>query len=66
MSHNGKVFQTFPLSVGNDTSAAGSKVAVNIQWEASDAQYLGKNSARLVVRVAGQEFSSSTDFTLTQ
>lgn len=65
MSHNGKVFQSFPVSVGNDTSAAGSKVAVNVQWEASDAKYLGKNSARLVVKVAGQEFSSSTDFTLT-
>jgi hypothetical protein len=65
MSHNGKVFQTFPVSVGNDTSAPGSKVAVNVQWEGSDAKYLGKNSARLVVKVAGQEFSSSTDFTLT-
>ena len=61
-----RVVQTFPLQVGHDDVSRASVFFQNVQWEKSDAKYLGKNTARFIVKIGSAEFTSTGEFTLTQ
>ena len=64
--NDGKVVQTLPLQVGTDFDGYATVFFVNLQWEPSDANYLGKNSVKFIVKIGSFEFTSSGEFTLTQ
>jgi hypothetical protein len=38
----------------------------DVQWEQSDAKYLGKNTAKFIVQIGSAAFTSTGDFTLTE
>lgn len=63
--HDGKVVQTFPVKFGIDDAMQGSIAYAAPRWNASDAMYAGKNTAKMMLKIGGAEFSTSTDFTLT-
>jgi hypothetical protein len=64
--NGGKVVQKFPLQVGFDVVTKATVFYIYVQWEQSDTKYLGKNTARFVVKIGSQEFISTGEFTLTQ
>jgi hypothetical protein len=64
--HGGKAVQTFPLQVGVDNVARATVLYVSVQFEPSDKQYVGLNTAQFVVRIGSGEFESTGEFTLTQ
>ena len=64
--HNGKVYSTIPLLVGNDPETQASKFYVNVDWGSRYAQYVGKNTAKFVVKIGNSQFTSTADFNLTQ
>jgi hypothetical protein len=63
--HGGKVVQTFPLEVGVNKVTRATVFYADVQWEQSDTKYLGANTAKFVVRIGSQEFTSTGEFTLT-
>jgi hypothetical protein len=63
--HDGKIVQTFPLKVGHDVASGANAFYLDIQWEQSDSQYLGKNTVRFVVKIGSAEFTSVGEFALT-
>jgi hypothetical protein len=63
--NGGKVVETYPLNVGLDKASLANALYIYVQWEPSDAKYLGKNTARFVVKLGSTEFTSTGDFTLT-
>lgn len=64
--NDGKVVQTFPLIVGKDSVSKANMLSVGVQWEPSDTKYLGKNTAKFIVKIGSSEFTSTGEFTLTQ
>jgi hypothetical protein len=64
--HGGRVVQTFPMKFGVEDDNQASVCYVNVQWEARDAALVGKNTARFVVKINGQQFTSTADFVLQQ
>ena len=62
----GKVVQTFPLKTSTDQVSKATVFYADVQWDQSDTKYLGKNTARFVVKIGSQEFTSTGEFTLTQ
>ena len=63
--HDGKIVKTFPVKFGIDAANQGSIAYVPVRWDPEDAKYAGENTARMVLKIAGAEYTSSTDFTLT-
>ena len=64
--HYGKIVRTFPLKVGHDVASGASTFFLDIQWEPSDSQYLGKNTVKFIVKIGSAEFTSEGESTLTQ
>lgn len=64
--HDGKIVRTFPLKVGHDVASGANAFYLDIQWEPSDAKYLGKNTLKFIVTIGSAEFTSDGEFTLTQ
>lgn len=64
--NGGKVVQRFPLEVGVNKVTRATVFYADVQWEQSDTKYLGKNTARFVVKIGSQEYTSTGEFTLTQ
>jgi hypothetical protein len=64
--NRGKVVQTFPLQAGINEVSKATVFYADVLWEQSDTKYLGKNTARFVVKIGPQEFTSTGEFTLTQ
>jgi hypothetical protein len=64
--HHGKIVRTFPLKVGHDVASGASAFYLDIQWDQSDSQYLGKNTGKFIVTIGSAEFTSDGEFTLTQ
>jgi hypothetical protein len=64
--HDGKIVRTFPLKVGPDVASGANAFYLDIQWEPSDAKYLGKNTVKFTVTIGSAEFTSDGEFTLTQ
>jgi hypothetical protein len=64
--NGGKVVQTFPLKISVDGVTKATVLYVDVQWDQSDTKYLGKNTARFVVNIGSQEFTSTGEFTLTK
>ena len=63
--HDGKIVRTFPLKVGHDVGSGANAFFLDIQWEPSDSQYLGKNTVKFIVTIGSAEFRSDGEFTLT-
>ena len=63
--HDGKIVRTFPLKVGHDVGSGANAFFLDIQWEQSDSQYLGKNTVKFIVTIGSAEFRSDGEFTLT-
>jgi hypothetical protein len=64
--HDGKIVQTFPLKVGHDVASGANTFFLDVQWEPTDAKYLGKNTVKFIVKIGSTEFTSDGGFTLTQ
>jgi hypothetical protein len=60
----GKVVQTFPLQVTSNPSSGATVLYHDVQWEQSDSNYLGKNTAKFIVQIGSVEFTSTGEFTL--
>jgi hypothetical protein len=60
------VVRTFPLRLDKDRISGATVLYVDVQWEQSDAKYLGKNTAKFVVQIGSAAFTSTGDFTLTE
>jgi hypothetical protein len=65
INNGGKIAQTFPLIVGHDEVSRATTLYVNLQWDQSDTKYLGKNTAKFVVKIGATQFTSTGEFTLT-
>lgn len=63
--HNGKTVRTIPVKLGIDKAMQASIVYAPVQWTPADAQYAGKNTAKMILKINGKEYITSTDFTLT-
>lgn len=63
--HNGKVVRTVPVKFGIDKNMQSSIAYAPVQWTPADAQYAGKDTATMVLKIDGKEYTASTDFTLT-
>ncbi|MGB7189561.1 MAG: hypothetical protein WBD10_05450 [Acidobacteriaceae bacterium] len=63
--HDGQLVRTFPVKFGIDDAMQASIASVELRWQDSDAKYAGKNTARMVLKIGGQEYTTSTDFLLT-
>lgn len=63
--HGGQVVRTFPLKFGIDQAMQASIAYAGLQWQDSDAKYAGKNTARMVLKIDGKEYTTNTDFMLT-
>jgi hypothetical protein len=64
--NGGKVVQTFPLQLDKIRVSGATVLFADVQWEQSDAKYLGKNTAKFVVQIGSAAFTSTGDFTLTE
>jgi hypothetical protein len=60
-----KAVQTFPLKVGVDDVTRATTLYVDIQWDQGDTRYLGKNTAKFIVKIGSAEFTTTGEFTLT-
>lgn len=65
MIHDGEVIQTFPLQTGIDQTTQSTILYVGVQFDQDDKKYLGKNTAKFVVKIGPQELTSTGEFTLT-
>jgi hypothetical protein len=62
--NGGQVVQSFPV---RDAYLGRCNVfIVELSWEPNDARYLGKNLAKMVVKIGEEEFTSTEEFTLTR
>jgi hypothetical protein len=64
--NGGKVVQTFPLRLDKVRVSGATVLFADVQWEQSDAKYLGKNTAKFIVQIGSAAFTSTGDFTLTE
>ena len=64
--HDGKIVQTFPLKIGHDVASGASTLFLDIHWDQSDSQYLGKNTAKFNVRIGSAELTSVGEFELSR
>jgi hypothetical protein len=64
--NGGKIIQTFPLQVTSNQSSGATVLYQDVHWDPSDTRYLGKNTAKFVVRIGSAEVTSTGDFELTQ
>jgi hypothetical protein len=64
--HDDRVVQTFPLKLGTDDVSKADVLFSDIQWEQSDTKYLGKNTAKFLVKIGSAEFTSVGEFELTR
>ena len=64
--HDGKIARTFPLKIGHDVASGANAFYLDIQWEQSDSQYLGKNTVKFIVKIGSAEFTSVEEFELTR
>jgi hypothetical protein len=64
--HDGKIVRTFPLKVGRDVASGANAFYLDIQWEQSDNQYLGKNTVKFIVKIGSAELTSVGEFELTR
>ena len=62
--HDDKLVQTFPLKLGTDDVSKADVLFADIQWEQSDTEYLGKNTAKFIVKIGESDFTSTGEFTL--
>ena len=62
--NGGKVVATYPLNVGLDKVSLANALYVNVQWAPGDAKYVGKNTAKFVIKLGSKEYTSTGDFTL--
>jgi hypothetical protein len=64
--NGGRVVQTFPVVLaGHDNFSASEIFYIYVQFDASDAKYVGKNTAKMIVKIGESAFTSSVEFTLT-
>ncbi len=63
--HDGKVFETFPVTVAVDPESQANKFYINIDFKPKeDQRYVGKNTAKFNVKIGAAAFTSSVDFTV--
>lgn len=61
--HDGVVFLRAPLTVARDSSSA-DYFYVNLAFAPEHEKYIGKNTVKFDVKIGGNEFTSSGEFTL--
>lgn len=62
--NGGQVVQSFPV---RDAYLGRCNVfIVELYWEPTDAKYLGRNIAKMIVKIGEEEFTSTGEFTLTR
>jgi hypothetical protein len=54
------------LKLGTDDVSKADVLFSDIQWEQSDTKYLGKNTAKFLVKIGSAEFTSVGEFELTR
>jgi hypothetical protein len=64
--NGGNVVQTFPLQLDKIRVSGATVLYVDVQWEQSDAKYLGKNTVKFVVQMGPATFTSTGEFTLVE
>ena len=64
--NGGKVVQTLPLQLDKIRVSGAIVLYVDVQWEQSDAKYLGKNTVEFVVQIGPATFTSTGEFTLVE
>jgi hypothetical protein len=64
--HDGKIIQTFPLKIGRDVASGASTFFLDVHWEQSDSQYLGKNTVKFIVKIGSAELTSVGEFEITR
>lgn len=64
--NGGKVVQTLPLQLDKIRASGATVLYVDVQWEQSDAKYLGKNTVKFVVQIGPTTFTSTGEFTLVE
>jgi len=64
--HDATIVQTFPLNIGHDVASGASTFFLDIHWDQSDSQYLGKNTVKFIVRIGSAELTSVGEFELTR
>jgi hypothetical protein len=64
--HDGEIVETFPLKIGHDVASGASTFFMDIQWEPSDNQNLGKNTVKFIVKIGSAELTSVGEFELTR
>lgn len=62
--NGGRVVGSFPLR-GDGVVGRCNVFFVDLNWEPSDAKFLGKNVARMSVKIGQEEFTTTAEFTLT-
>ncbi len=63
--HDGKLIDSFPLHIDVDPNTTATRCYVTLYWRPPlDQAYLGKDTAKFVVKIGSQTFTSSADFTL--
>ena len=63
--NGGNIVATYPLNTALDKVSLANALYVNVQWSPGDARYVGKNTAKFVIKLGAKEYSSAGDFTLT-
>jgi hypothetical protein len=63
--NGGQVIESLPLR-GDGVVGRCNVFYVDLRWEPRDAKYLGKNIAKMSVKIGQEEFTTSAEFTLTQ
>jgi hypothetical protein len=61
----GRLPRHFHSSLGMIDVSRATTLYVNLQWDQSDTKYLGKNTAKFVVKIGATQFTSTGEFTLT-
>ncbi len=62
--NGGRVVQSFPVR-GDGVVGRCNVFFVDVSWEPSDSKFLGKNVARMSVKIGQEEFTTTAEFTLT-
>lgn len=65
LAHDGTVFLSAPLNVAKDTNL-GDTFFIEIAFAPEHEKYAGKNTATFKVKIGGDEFTSTGEFTLTR
>lgn len=63
--HDGQVVESLPVR-GDGVVGRCNVFYVDLYWEPRDAKYLGKNIAKMSVKIGQEEFATSAEFTLTK